>query len=384
MAPIRLLVLAGLIALATHEACGAQLYSAIDLGSVFAWRDPIPVARDLNNRGDVLLDSGVYHSYGPDAGKVTRPAGFRSEPGQYAAFTAMNDRGDVAGSGLNYGGWNSNRPFVSVGGTATSIPSPPVAGDFRVVDINNHGEVILSDHKGAAFRYRDGEFTRLGDANSLVFPRAINDHGQVAADVRQDEKSPPRATLFSDGKAIDAGTLGGSSSGAYGINDRGEMVGTSSRSAHDLVRPWLERAAHAFIHSAGKMIDLGNLDGYDFVEASAGGINNRGQIVGSTNLTAVLWESGSIYDLNTLLRVPTSQSLMTATKINDLGQILAFGVGGANDYSHAYLLTPDTLPPPGSTVAVPAVPEPSTMLVFGMLALGLAGRVRCRPRRVTD
>jgi len=86
------------------------------------------------------------------------------------------------------------------------------------------------------------------------------------------------AFLYSSGKMYELGDLGGRFSFASGINDLGQIVGTSTIS---------DGAAHAFIYAAGKMLDLNSLVSADQfasvnlkVLAEARGINNRGQIVG--------------------------------------------------------------------------------------------------------
>jgi len=69
----------------------------------------------------------------------------------------------------------------------------------------------------------------------------------------------------------DLGTLGGTSSVASSINDRGQVVGYSQTASGEL---------HAFLWGKGTMTDLGTLGG-NFSEAAAI-INDRGQVVGSS------------------------------------------------------------------------------------------------------
>ena len=70
-------------------------------------------------------------------------------------------------------------------------------------------------------------------------------------------------------------------------------------------------------------------------------------------------------DLNSLLPVNSGWILSTANGINDNGWIT--GQGSINGLAHAYILRPN------------AVPEPSTLVVFGIGAMAItAGRRRRR------
>jgi probable HAF family extracellular repeat protein len=134
----------------------------------------------------------------------------------------------------------------------------------------------------------------------------------------------------------DLGTLGGSFSGANGINDLGQVVGGSGITG-DMT------AEHAFFYSAGHMLDLGTLGGSI---SYATGINNLGQVVGSSSLItgfkppvyAFLYSDGKMANLNSLLCPNSGWTLSAAVSINDAGQIV--GDGTLNGQAHAFLLTP--------------------------------------------
>ena len=85
----------------------------------------------------------------------------------------------------------------------------------------------------------------------------------------------PHATLWAAGSFADLGTLGGTDSVALGINNKEQVVGYSDISACC--------SQHAFLYSAGNMIDLNDFlkaSGSDWTLQRANAINDAGQIVG--------------------------------------------------------------------------------------------------------
>jgi probable HAF family extracellular repeat protein len=108
----------------------------------------------------------------------------------------------------------------------------------------------------------------------------INASGQVVG------YSVGHAFLYPDSNVQmqDLGTLGGSLSYAYGINDSRQVVGTSNTTDNG------NGAPHAFLYSDGQMQDLNDLipadSGWHLREARA--INNSGQIVGEGTINGSL------------------------------------------------------------------------------------------------
>jgi probable HAF family extracellular repeat protein len=155
-----------------------------------------------------------------------------------------------------------------------------------------------------AVLHRNGLLTDLGTGYGAGgFSRAweINDVGDIVGERARRQSSPVRAFLLRNGRFRDLGTLGGvggpfgTSSVAYGINDRRQVVGAALPPTGPL---------HAFLWERGVMRDLGTLGGNsEATEARA--IDDFGRVVGSSptaagSTHAFLWEGGAMRDLGTL------------------------------------------------------------------------------------
>jgi probable HAF family extracellular repeat protein len=103
------------------------------------------------------------------------------------------------------------------------------------------------------------------------------------------------------------GTLGGSHSAAYGINNSGAVVGYASLSGSK---------NHAFIWSSGTgMVDI---DDPANMESGASKINDAGQVVGRTHSTdAFIWSSSTGMQV-----LPNLGISMGASGVNNLGQVV--------------------------------------------------------------
>jgi probable HAF family extracellular repeat protein len=148
---------------------------------------------------------------------------------------------------------------------------------------------------------------------------------------------------------VDLGVLGGVSSYGMAINNYNHVVGYSTINGNN------ERV-HAFLYE-GKMIDLGSL-GWKKTESDisvALAVNNNGQVVGYSFLPTVgdmplqqvafLWMRdgagvGKMVNLNQLLAVKGNYLLVSATGINDNGQIAAQAYDLQSGAVRAVLLTP--------------------------------------------
>ena len=166
----------------------------------------------------------------------------------------------------------------------------------------------------------DWTITDLGTlGGTSSYASGINNRGQVVGASALAGDVSHHAFLYTNGGMYDLGTLGGASSSASGINAQGQVAGTSR------LNGTLE--SHGFIYSAGKLQSIGALVSGVRSSSDARALNNRGQVVGvGSNLDAPEAPRESIYaimyDRGALSRLP--KEMLVATGINDRGQIIGY------------------------------------------------------------
>jgi probable HAF family extracellular repeat protein len=178
----------------------------------------------------------------------------------------------------------------------------------------------------------------LGD---LFLPKDISDTGLMAGYLENQGDPSEAAIAWFQGGVLNTQGLGvlpdhpdHVTSFANAISANGEwVVGTSSGPTDNEAFLWSE---------ATGMIGLGQLDG---VSTQAHGVNNAGQVVGTSNgQEAFLWENGQMFDLNTLDDAgrPSKIRLGVASDVNNAGHIVGEMVfGHPIDELHGFLLIPD-------------------------------------------
>ncbi len=175
--------------------------------------------------------------------------------------------------------------------------------------------------------YSVSDLGTLGGTRSLAY--GINNSGQVVGWAYTSDNLGHAFLYGGSGPMRDLGTLGGNGSTAFAINDGGQVVGSAKFSSDNI--------SHAFLYTgSGPMQDLGTLGG---VGSAAYGINKSGQVVGWAGTSdgfghAFLSSSGGpMKDLGTLGGHGSG-----ASAINESGQV----VGGADiegGGGHAFLYT---------------------------------------------
>jgi probable HAF family extracellular repeat protein len=242
-----------------------------------------------------------------------------------------------------------------------------------------------------AFVWQNGVMRDLGTLGGPdAFAYAINRFGQIAGQSYTSDTPNPTTGiptvdpfLWTNGKMIDLGTLGGTIGFPVWLNDWGQVVGFSNLAGDQFYHGFLwehgafkdlppasggDNSWALWINDLGDVIGGSNLPGDQLYHASlwrhrkpidlltlgqdtcseAWNTNDLGQIVGisyscSSEQTgrAFLWQNGGpMVDLNALVENPSSLHLYAGAYINDLGEIVAQGVFPNGDF-HAALLVPD-------------------------------------------
>lgn len=230
--------------------------------------------------------------------------------------------------------------------------------------INNAGQVAGMAYTATgglyAFRWQNGVMTSLGSLSGpsgWSYGYGVNEVGQVVG--VSSTTSSSHAYLWDSAHGMtDLGTFADltySASTALGINASGSVVGVAE--GYDADWAYVHRA---FLWTpttpngtSGQLANLGALPGD--TQSGAHGINDAGQVVGSSESGAFLWQGGVVKALADLLPIGSGWNLQQAWAINNSGQIV--GSGSLNGPGGAYLLSPVDLGIPLLSISDVAIVE---------------------------
>jgi probable HAF family extracellular repeat protein len=247
-----------------------------------------------------------------EAGVMTPLPPFQGGLDSFA--TAVNNRGQVVG-------WAENSVHES------TCVSPQVLQFEAAIWGPELGEMIeLPPLSGDL----DGAATAINDKGEVVGISGICDQavGRFSA---------KHAVLWKNGVPIDLGNFDGGKAWntPTAMNNKTQIVGFANLAG----TPSGELNPVAFIwtpeHPIRKILPLSG-DSNDI----AWGINDRGQVVGQSGNRAFLYEDGVATDLNSLIQPDSSLSLELANDINDRGEIVGFAKDANTGDTVAFLAVP--------------------------------------------
>ena len=331
-------------------------YKPVDIGtfggpnSTFAGFPP--VAKVINNSGTAVggTDTPTPEPSGPCFNQI-----FNGPSDCFLSYGFKWQDG-IANKLGALPGFNSSMPiWVSDDGLVAGISEngiDPLTGGFAF-------EAVLWRKDGSII-----DLGTLGGNDSIAF--AVNNSGQVAGGALNTIPDPYAASVFfvpgvtqvhafrwttSQGMR-DLGTLGGTDSFAFLLNERGQIAGmsfTNTAANSSTGYPTLD----PFLWENGKMLDLGTLGGTSGV---ANGLNNRGEVVGASNLPGdstehpFLWSEGEgMKDLGTL-----GGTFGHADFINNAGDVVGFATTANDQTGHAFLWRQGVMTDLGTLGADPA------------------------------
>jgi len=275
------------------QVAGASLRASGTEGG-FIWRDGVmtdlgtlggmhSVAYAINNRGQVV--GGSNRTGDSSVGAFVWQKGVMTDLGGGNSFAlGINDRGQVVGE-VWAADFLSSSAVVWEKGVMTELPK--LGGSHAAaVGINARGQIVgqsqNADGEYRAVMWDKGAITDLGSLGGNDGVAYSVNARAMACGFSNLPNGESRAALYASGEVVDLGTLGGTSSQCLlGANNR-QFVGSSTIQG--------DAENHAFVTVDGVMTDLNPQIPADsgWVLNYAYGINERGQIVGGGHRNGVV------------------------------------------------------------------------------------------------
>lgn len=309
-------------------------YEITDLGGFSGSR--------INNMGHVIGSTTASdHAFLWEDGQVTDLGTLGS---YWSTARNLNDNDQVVGTSADVNG--NNHAFLWQNGSMSAIANNGSEG----YDINNFGQVVghYYDRPGA-FLWENGTETIISSFINLSYvanTTVINNNGQVLC-----EEARMGEYIWQTGQFVRSGITHNAD-----MNDYGQLVGYEGwkTSTADYRACMMDNGVRVFIGDPRS------------VSTWASRISNNGLVLGGyfegANIHSFLWQSGQFTDPAELLPQNSGWSQIGITDINDVGQLLGYGISGGQYKS--FVLTP--------------VPEPSSVLALGA---GIATLTTLKRRR---
>jgi len=218
--------------------------------------------------------------------------------------------------------------------------------------VNNHGQIVGTRREGGvdrAFLWENGAFRSLGVLPGMTYSVAsrINDNGRVVGGSGTGTLENPlvqSAFVWSTSDGIQAlGTLGGKITFANGINEQGDIVGSSAIVG--------DKYRHAVVWRDGLIADLqpaslplGSL-GFD--------INDAGRVVGRYDVRAFVWSPAK--GMEPLEASGASGALDNALGIDPSGRVVGWRRPTATSGLLPFLWTSGSFQDLGSALGVQGI-----------------------------
>ena len=255
---------------------------------------------------------------------------------------ALNNNGHILGWRGTATGLANGEVYATVwdGTSWNELPTIPGSTDHEMRSINDHGQVTgwvgfaPAQDLYVNYRYDNGvpvATARLSDTSWFAGGGSINNSGQIAGGAFEDDWEAVR--WDADGSIHRLTDLGGSNADTSAINDHGEIVGTSDNPGDDY-------NAAVYWDAQGNLTALQTLSGQPG-GGWAADINNLGQIVGTTNDGAVLWENKDAAP--ELISTLSGFHGWVANDINDHGQMVGWAIIDGVNRGHVFLWDQGTI-----------------------------------------